>query len=172
MLNHFCTLRQKKKNQYLRFVIRLEQFISPDFVRHKYITSAVQKIYFLQIFALTISFSSNILEPFTCLRSIATLVFNVRLLHAFTFPKKLLWLDQTNVNTLKTHTQGVNARRKWVCQLGFNGRLLHASVYIVKFLKSIIGSPYLLRAFVLSAETQKKSSYVFLYFNIPRKSML
>ena len=46
----------------------------------------------------------------TLLMFIATCVFNVRLLHAVAFSKKLLWLDQINVITLKTQTYAVNSR--------------------------------------------------------------
>ena len=39
-------------------------------------------------------------------------VFNVRLLHAVAFSKKLHWLAQTNVITSKTQTHVLNARIK------------------------------------------------------------
>ena len=54
------------------------------------------------------------------LRLVATLVFNMRLLHAIAFSKKLLWLAQTNVISFKTQTHAVNASWKHVSQLGFN----------------------------------------------------
>jgi len=43
---------------------------------------------------------------------VATVVFNVRLLHAFAFSKKSLWLAQASVITLKTQQRAVNARWK------------------------------------------------------------
>ena len=42
------------------------------------------------------------------LRLVATRGFNMRLLHAIAFLKKLLWLAQTIVITQKTQTHSVN----------------------------------------------------------------
>ena len=54
------------------------------------------------------------------LRLVATRVFNVLLLHTVAFSKKLLWLTQTSVITLKTQTLAVNARYKRVSQLSLD----------------------------------------------------
>ena len=52
------------------------------------------------------------------LRLVATRVFNVRLLHSFAFSKKLFWLPQTNVITLKMQTNTVeNACRNSALQI-------------------------------------------------------
>jgi len=44
----------------------------------------------------------------------------MRLLHAVAFSKKLRWLAQTKVITLKTQPRTVNARLKRVLQRSFN----------------------------------------------------
>jgi len=63
------------------------------------------------------------------LSCVATVVFNVRLLHAFAFSKKLPWLAQNSVITLKMQTHAVNARWKRLSQRSFNikvnSKLLH-----------------------------------------------
>jgi len=50
---------------------------------------------------------------------VATVIFNVHLLHAFAFTKLLIWSAQTSVFTLKTQQHAVNAcwKRQW--QLSF-----------------------------------------------------
>ena len=52
-------------------------------------------------------------------RLVVILLFNVRILHAVAFSKKLLWVAQTNVITLKTQMHAIHARWKRVSQLGF-----------------------------------------------------
>jgi hypothetical protein len=49
-------------------------------------------------------------QNFCLLSRVATVVFNVRLLHAVVFSKQLRWLEPTKVITLKTQTHAVNAR--------------------------------------------------------------
>jgi len=44
-----------------------------------------------------------------CSSCVATAVFSVRLLHAVAFSKKLPWLAQTKVISLKTQPHAVNA---------------------------------------------------------------
>ncbi len=53
------------------------------------------------------------------LSCVATRVFSVRLLHAVAFSKKLRWLAQTKVITLKTQPHAVNACWKRVSQRSF-----------------------------------------------------
>ena len=50
---------------------------------------------------------------------VATRVFNVRLLHAFAFSKKLLWLAQTQHNYFETQMHAVDVLLKRQSQLGF-----------------------------------------------------
>ncbi len=50
---------------------------------------------------------------------VATVVFIVRLLHAFGFSKKLPWLTQASVIDLKTQTHAINARWKRLSKLSF-----------------------------------------------------
>ena len=59
---------------------------------------------------LKLDFDKSCILMLCKLRLVATNVFNMRLLHAVALSKKLLWLVQTNVITLKTQTQAVNAR--------------------------------------------------------------
>ena len=64
-----------------------------------------------------------------CFRLVAGLVFNVHLLHAFTFSKKLLWLAQTNVTTVKMQTHA----KTWC------GHLVYILYYILwNILKSFL----------------------------------
>ena len=54
------------------------------------------------------------------LRLVAIHVFDVRLLQSFAFSKKLLWLAQTNVISLKTQIHSENTHWKRVSQFGFS----------------------------------------------------
>ncbi len=60
---------------------------------------------------------------FSILSCVATSVLRMRLLHAVAFSKKLRWLTQTKVITLKTQLQAVNACVKRSSQRSFNQRL-------------------------------------------------
>ncbi len=56
----------------------------------------------------------------TChLSWVATIVFNMRLLHAVAFSKKLPWFEPTNVISLKTQPRAVNACVKRSSQRSF-----------------------------------------------------
>jgi len=65
----------------------------------------------------------------------ATSVLRMRLLHVFAFSKKLRWLAQTNVISLKTQLHAVNARWKRLSQLSFTkvqSKVLKHSIYSQK----------------------------------------
>jgi len=66
----------------------------------------------------------EILWSFCDLSWVATVVFNVRLLHAIALSKKLRWLAQTKVITLKTQLLAVNARWKRLSQRSLSGNLV------------------------------------------------
>ena len=50
----------------------------------------------------------------------------MRLLKAVAYSTKLVWLGQTNINSVKTQKHVVNERWNRVSQLGFNNELPHA----------------------------------------------
>jgi hypothetical protein len=62
----------------------------------------------------------NVVKNLSC---VATSVLRMRLLHVVAFSKKLRWLAQTKVITLKTEMHAVNACEKRLSQRSFNPSL-------------------------------------------------
>ena len=69
----------------------------------------------------SLSIPCNICQQKSILSCVETAVFSVRLLHALAFSKKLPWLAQTKVITLKTRMYAVNACVKRPSQRRFSG---------------------------------------------------
>ncbi len=58
----------------------------------------------------------------TFFSTVATVVFNMRLLHAVAFSNQLPWFEPTNAIYLKTQPHAVNACKKRSSQRGFRHR--------------------------------------------------